>query len=249
MKNWCAMPPVRALVGDGADQRGLAVVPAAAADAGAAAPPRWRGRRSRPGATRARRLPSARVDRDAGRARSPGPATALPARWVIERARVHRGEQGGAQEAVLEDVAHRAFVDLGGVEVQEEPGAAPSPARPSLIWIASIGWARRREARARGRGPPSIRRGGQRQRVGAAVEAGLGAGVARQGVENDAREPALGQRQRQHRTVQPAADDQHVAVVRHAPSIPRARRLSSRARPARLAAAAEEPGCRTAGSG
>ena len=93
---------------------------------------------------------------------------------------------------------------------------APSPGRPSLIRIASIGCACGRER------PPEPERRQQplraeRQRIGPPVEPRLRRARSTLSASSTMlRHPGLRQRQRQHRAVQPAADDQHVAVASHA---------------------------------
>ena len=40
----------------------------------------------------------------------------------------HRVKEGGVQVTILDHEAHRAFLDLGGVEVEDEAGQRRSPA-------------------------------------------------------------------------------------------------------------------------
>jgi hypothetical protein len=111
-------PAVRLGVLDGGDERGLAVVAFDPPDAGA--------RRDPAAATVAADdeptgQPLAAVERHSGGRRIGRlPDHPRPCAQGRERARVDRVEQGPAQEAVLEEMPHRALIDLAVVEMQEE---------------------------------------------------------------------------------------------------------------------------------
>ena len=106
------------VVFDGADQRRLAIVPAHALDPGPfgnAGPPPVAACDQRAG----QNAPVLQRDRGAGigdllrhdlGARDMGQPVGVG----------HRGQQGGVKRAVLDHEAHRAFLDLGGVELKEK---------------------------------------------------------------------------------------------------------------------------------
>ena len=204
-------PAVRQRMRHGADQRRLAVVPAAPADA---RPPRHLAVAAVAGDEERRPERGAARKRHRHRAGHCLLADHRARRPMRDQRRArHRHEQRGPQIAVLQDVPHRAFVDLLAVEMQEEP-------RRALAGPAVADLDRLDRLRPAGQPAPEPERAeepprAERQRIGAAVEPRLGPGLEATGVEYDAGEPALRQRERQHRAVEPAADDDHIAVVRH----------------------------------
>jgi hypothetical protein len=127
----------------------------------------------------------------------------------------HGAQKRAAEETVLEHVAHRAFLDLGMVEVEVErarPFARAAVGGLDLedglrVALERVPEAERVEHPDRG----------QRQRVGAAVEGVVRARLGRERIDDDRGEAALSQRQREAGAVQPAADDQDVRVNHHAP--------------------------------
>ena len=199
-------------MGDGGHQRRLTVVPAGAADAGApggagAAPvrPDEHPRGERP----------PRFERH-GRAlrryllRRHGPARDAGDGGVF----AHRIQKGTAQESVLEHVPHRAFLDLGMVELQPEGRGrafARAPvADPDLVdRLRAVCDAIPHADIAQ---QPDRRDG---ERIGTPVEPGVAAHGFAERVHHRHVKARAGERERERRSIEPAADDQDVAVACH----------------------------------
>ena len=202
---------MRPLVRHRRNQRGLPVVPAAPPDARPAAPPRCRGRRRRRAARPPSRRPSASVTSTPARRRRLARRPRLDGRCATSGAASIAARSAAAQVAVLEDVAHRPLVDLLAVEVQEEPRR--SLARPAVADLDLVDRLRPgREPAPRARAPPAAAASRARAHRRGRRSPGSPAPRAAARIEHDARKPALRQRERQHRAVQPAADDQDVAI-------------------------------------
>ena len=232
MKNWCAIPRCGSACATAADQRGLPVVPAAPPDARPAAPPGCRGRRRRRAARRASVVPSASVTSTPARRRPPGRPPRLDGRCATsgapsiaasERRRAGSGPRGCGPSALRRSPGRRSA---------GRTAPRPRPARPSLILISLDRLRPGGEPAPRARAPPAsaasrapAHRRGRRSPASAAPPRLRASSTMLES-------PPCGQRQRQHRAVQPAADDQDIAIVRHARGVsPGARRLSSRAPP------------------
>ena len=203
---------MRLFVTDGADQRRLAVAPAGAAD---------------PGACRGAAGAPVAADQQAGRQRAPrGERDGDPAgrRGLRDhglaghlrdpRLGGHRRKEGVAQVAVFQHEAHRPLFQLAIGEVEEE--------RRRALTDAAIRGADAEDRLRKGRDAiPDADRlqeplRGERQRIGAAVEAVIGPRGLGQRVDHGDGQPPLCKGQRKRRAVQPAADDQDVAFRFHA---------------------------------
>ena len=120
----------------------------------------------------------------------------------------HRLKQRPPQIPVFEHVAHRAFLDLGAVEVQAKKhlGIARAP-------VADLDLGHR--LRVRFQPVPQPQRGqhphrGQRQRIGPPVEIVAAPRAFGACVDDGAGQAHLGGGKGQRRAVQPAADDQDI---------------------------------------
>jgi hypothetical protein len=227
---------VRLLVRHGADERGLAIVPAQPADAGARS-----GRAVAPVAAdeHLRRKLAPRGERH----RRPGAGDVLPDDPLAvdqrdPRLARHRGAEGGVEVAILDHLAHRALFDLGVIETERE-GKRPLPGMALADADAEDRLRMLLQVRPDADGRKHAHRG-NRQRIGAPVEAGLGAVGRRAGIDHGDAKAALRQRQRQRRAVQPAAHDQDIGRVSHAPNMRPPPALSMRRPRAKPAGATAE---------
>jgi hypothetical protein len=133
--------------------------------------------------------------------------------WVISGSAFHRVDQGAAEVAILQHVAHRAFLDLGMVEMQEvRRGPFARAPVGGLDLEDRLGVVLEPVPQAERVQHPD---GGQRQRVGAPVEVRACPGFLGQGVDDDGGQARLRQRDGEAWAVQPAADDQDIRVARH----------------------------------
>ena len=204
---------MRLVVFDRADQRRLAIAPARPLD---------------PGAAGGAALPSVGPDQKAAPDRVSalqGQLDCLTRDFLCDHAGArqlgdpcvfpHRIQERAPQVPVFDHIAHRAFLDLGMVEMHQE-GRRPFARAPvgHLDFQHRLGVIRDPVPDADGRQKP-LRR--QRQRVGPPVEAVVAARVLVQRVDHGHAEPRLRQGQGQGRTVQPAAHDQDIALRCHGP--------------------------------
>jgi hypothetical protein len=197
-------------MGDRADQRRLPVVPARALDPGP-----FRGAAAPSVGTdeQAAREAAAIVERDTRRAVGVLRDDLRPRHVGDQRIGVHRVDQGAAEVAILQHLAHRAFLDLGMVEMEE--------VRPRPFARAPVGGLDLEDRLGVvGEVFPQAERvqhphGGQRQRVGAPVEVRACPGFLGERVDHDGGQAGLRQRDGEAWPVQAAADDQDIRVARH----------------------------------
>ncbi len=200
---------MRQVMVDRADQRRLPVAVPGPPDPR----PRRRSRRrpSQPASIRPRRVvPSDRVTLipDASAVCA---VTVTPGTCVDPRRRRYRRQKRRVEMPVLDHMAHRAFFDLGGEEIEKQRRRAfarPSVAGPDPQDRLRCGCQRGPDADGLQQPP---RRDGQR--IGPPVEGGLGPRPRRLRVDQRDAQARLRQRQCQRWPVQPAADDQRCPTV------------------------------------
>jgi hypothetical protein len=143
------------------------------------------------------------------------PTTCAGAIWVTRGCSRDRLGIGAPQEPVLDHGAHRAFLDLGGVEMQHP--AAQRPANPGARRRpgSSGSAAPRAPSRPTAQAPAARRHRAQRQRIGATVEIRARPASWRARLDQRDVRPGIGERQGQRRAVEPAPDDQNIRVTFH----------------------------------
>jgi hypothetical protein len=160
--------------------------------------------------------------------RTPSCATTVSPDSREARRGLHRGKEGGVKVPVLQHEAHRAFLDLGGIEGRKNGAAPRPPARPMAGSSGSAAPCRRPAPRRRSPSTAGPRRWPAHR---PARRTPLRPGPGGAGVDHRHAEPALRQRQGQGGAVQPAARDQDVGVPCHAPFIARTRDCPCVAKP------------------
>ena len=126
---------------------------------------------------------------------------------------VHRFQQGMAQMPVFDHVAHWAFFDFRMIEMHPKGGwAFTGPTVRDLDFQHRLRLVHNRAPNANRIKKP-LR--GQCQRIGASVKRGILAGFFRKCVHNRHAKARTGQRKRHGRTIQPATNNQDVAVCLH----------------------------------
>ena len=201
---------------DGRDQRGLAVIPALAPDA------RARGH-ARPAPVRTDQQPGRQplsVRQDRGDTRRADLLAGDGQAGQGGDSALHRIGQGGVQEAVLQHMAHRAFAQLGAVEMQEEMARALSGlalGRLDLVDGLGVGGQPVPQAKR-----PQHADRGDGKRIGPPVETCPRPRARGARIDHGHAQPGLGQRQRQGRAVQPAPGHHDVEILCHGPQLARA---------------------------